>query len=203
MSRLVDYSAERIPSRPKIKMVNGKPETFKPGEVQGIMLHQTACYFGSDKESDEWLGHRALKVATHLTVFRNGLIAVNCPLEWITNHGNEPNRMAWGIEVEGKYRGQPGAFGHDQKALTVEASNGLQEALRYLMGRAATLGHTPRFLWAHRQSSDTRRSDPGYEIWQAALPVAQELGLRTHNARTWDQGRPIPRDWDPRSQRPY
>ena len=55
------------------------------------------------------------------------------------------------------------------------------------------------FIWAHRQSSASRRSDPGQSLWQEvvlayAVPV---LGLKTQPARIWGDGRPIPVEWQP------
>jgi hypothetical protein len=54
------------------------------------------------------------------------------------------------------------------------------------------------YIHAHRQSSGTRRSDPGEELWQKvvlefAVPV---LGLKTEPSRVLKDGRPIPESWD-------
>jgi hypothetical protein len=184
-------------------MKGNNPETFKAGDVRGLMLHQTDCYYGSDKQSDEWLGRRALKIGAHVVVYQNGLIAICAPLTWIMNHGNDVNRFCWGIEVEGKYHGLPDHKMTGQRSFQSEARKSLQEALEYLVGRGVAMGHDLGFLWAHRQSSVNRRRDPGPEIWQAGVEVADSLGLKTELDRTWDQGYPIPQVWDSRSRHPY
>ena len=70
------------------------------------------------------------------------------------------------------------------------------------MGRAE--GMPIEFVHAHRQSSASRRSDPGERLWrEVVLYMAPELGLRCEPALALRDGRPIPREWDPMQRAPY
>lgn len=206
---ILDYSAERVPSSPKVKMKDGKPVLFAPGDVRGIMIHQTDCYFVDpskphDAVTNEWRARRALKVAAHITVFRNGLVAVSAPLDWVMNHGNAPNSFCWGIEVEGRFAGSPySARNPEQMPLTYQAVDGLHEAIGYLCDAAETIPQPLTTLLAHRQSSETRRSDPGFEVWNVVRNIAECNGVFPDLLKTWGTGRPIPWDWDARASKQY
>ncbi len=56
---------------------------------------------------------------------------------------------------------------------------------------------------AHRQSSASRRSDPGEGIWRLLEPVARELGLDPAFDWTVADGRPIPEAWGGSAGVPY
>ena len=109
--------------------------------------------------------------------------------------------VATGLEIEGEF---PGLMAHGGKAgekvqqLTDLQLAGARAGLTYLVEEGRALGHPVTHVWAHRQSSKDRRSDPGEEIWDKvvlkfAVPV---LGLKTEPARVLEDGRPIPVEWD-------
>jgi hypothetical protein len=194
---ILDYSAQRIPSSPKVKMVGGKPVLFAPGDVTALMIHQTDCFFGSENQTPEWCAKRALKVAAHITVFRTGLVAVSAPLDWVMNHGNAPNIFSWGIEVEGCYKGYPAdTRPRNFKPLNRETEEGIRLAICLLVAEAAKRGHKLTTVLSHRQSSETRRADPGYEIWPGAEACAMNHGILAAPTQTWAKGRPVPEVWD-------
>jgi hypothetical protein len=61
------------------------------------------------------------------------------------------------------------------------------------------------YLYAHRQSSGQKPSDPGYEIWQQVVLEygVSVLGLKTKNEYVVGDGKPIPKDWDENSKARY
>lgn len=72
--------------------------------------------------------------------------------------------------------------------------------IRWAHADVARHGGKITHLFAHRQSSGTRQSDPGSALWQAiALPLLRELRLSDggHGYRV-GSGRPIPEAWDAR-----
>ena len=84
--------------------------------------------------------------------------------------------------------------------LTPEAVEATKALIRWIVAEVAAHGGQVRALVAHRQSSATRRNDPGSAIWQAvALPMHAELGLSDGGVGfAIDGGKPIPEAWDPR-----
>ena len=220
---VIDLSAEQTdPPAPKI--IDGKPSygvrishgrTVRrpPGSVRGITVHQTACVFGTGKATHnlETVKHRrALRVHAHMTVFNTGKAVLAYPLDWYVYHGNGLNGPSYGLEIEGMYPGlisQPKAttWGGKPTELGADQLEAARAGLAYLVERGRADGNPVEYIWAHRQSSGTRRSDPGEEIWRRlvlefAVPV---LGLRTEPVMTMKTGRPIPVEWDPSGKGKY
>jgi hypothetical protein len=193
---ILDYSAQRIPTSPKVKMVGGEPVRFKPGDVTALMIHQTDCFFGSENQTPEWCAKRALKVAAHVVVFRTGLVAVSAPLDWVVNHGNAPNPWCWGIEVEAVAEG---CFADPRKrpfkSIPLDQKVGIGRAVCLLATEAHKRGHDLRTILAHRQSSGTRRADPGYEIWPVAVAHANAHNIYADSAFVSRDGRMLPDVW--------
>jgi hypothetical protein len=184
------------------------PVRFAPGAVRGVVLHQTAVQFGFPKgrKGDyDALHERACNVACHAMAFQDGAAVLATPLDWVVNHGNGFNDYSYGLEVDGLFPGLLARRTAKHSPLSLSVVEGAREALRFLvfLGRAA--GHPMTHIWGHRQSSGSRRADPGPELWKAvvldyAVPV---LGLKTEPAlwlpashRRATKGRPIPVEWD-------
>jgi hypothetical protein len=70
--------------------------------------------------------------------------------------------------------------------------------VRWICDEVARHGGRIAKLVAHRQSSDTRESDPGSALWQrVAMPLHQALGLDDGGPSfVVGNGRPIPEKWD-------
>lgn len=197
-------------------LVNGKRKHWirdgrvverRPEDIDTIVLHQTACVFGK-RQDQPTRHHRALGVACHALAFNDGVVVLPNPLRWYVQHGNGFNACSLGLEVEGIF---PGIAG-DPKTLPkgAGAETPLTDvllltarlAVRVLIDEARREGITIRRIVAHRQSSATRRADPGSALWKAvvlehAVPV---LGLRTEPdlvlvAKNGRPGRPIPAAW--------
>ena len=211
--------------RKKARIRSGGPVHRDPAEVSGIVIHQTAVEFGtsarqrerSGGDDDLALARRGLDVACHAIAFRRGIYAVTHPLAVHVNHGNALNAKTLGLEIDGRYAGledDPSTVAREDLATTwggtptqlsertVETA---REALRFLVEEGRALGMPILDVWAHRQSSLTRRSDPGAAIWRAvvldyAVPC---LGLRVHNDTIVGSGYTIPTAWDPSASGDY
>jgi hypothetical protein len=198
------------------KLARGRVVERPLADVRGVTIHQTACVFGpaSDREKAYRRAHR---IATHVTAFSDGTFVSAFPLTWYMHHGNGTNASSLGLECEGRYPGLAddpttpqredvaSTWGGPPTPLDERAVATFREALRWLVEAGRAEGMPIEFVWAHRQSSAMRRSDPGEGIWRRvvldyAVPV---LGLKTEPARIWGDGAPIPRQWDPASSARY
>lgn len=192
---------------------HGRVVVRDPKAVRGIVVHQTACVFGQRKDQPDRY-HRAFGVACHALAFNDGVVVLPNPLPWLVWHGNGFNDESLGLEIEGRY---PGLVGHPETlASTPETpvTEAVVESARLALRTLVTLGRAEgmpiELIWAHRQSSPTRRSDPGEALWRAlvvdyAVPV---LGLavepeRILRTRKGEPGRPIPEMWGGRHGTPY
>jgi len=171
-------------------------------QINGITLHQTATLLGERPE-------RWFNIACHLGVTRTGQILVLNALETLIWHGNGLNGGDIGVEIDGYFEGVEGLAdtlwrppgNPDLIALTptsvqIEAC---RHAVQWIINEVAKAGGEIRFIHAHRQASNQRRSDPGSRIWR-------EVGLwaqKTHSLAdggalyTVGKGLPIPEAWDP------
>lgn len=191
--------------------VKGKRKVYTPRHrlwtsVTGICLHQTACVLGERPERWETCG-------AHIGITRSGKVIHIHDFDRIVYHGNLFNDHTVGIEVDGLYAGIEGdlstvwddpdtAIRERGMILTSESVRSTLEAIRWIYGEVAKRGGKVRALVAHRQASDTRRNDPGSDIWQRiAQPAKRELGLRDGGEADpkfcIGDGYPIPEAWDP------
>lgn len=172
-------------------------------EVTGICLHQTACLLG--EREGRWDS-----VGCHVGITRGGRVIWLHDFDRIVAHGNGWNAQTVGIEIDGLYagvEGDPRTVWDDPStpnretgmALTPETAEAAKQTIRWIAQRVLAHAGRVRALVAHRQSSKSRRNDPGSAIWQAvALPMHAELGLSDGGAGfKLGDGRPVPREWDP------
>lgn len=213
-TKIVDLTSQQTnpPADPtKFKMSGGKVVVRQPSVVKGIMMHQTGVWYGvSSQQVTAALGdrhaalhNRSLNVACHLIAFDGKGADIQCghavqpnPLNWYVYQANTANEESLGIECEGVY---PGLVSPGCVMPTSRLINAARDAVRYAVEKGRSEGMPIEFIWAHRQSSASRRSDPGQSLWQEvvlayAVPV---LGLKTQPARIWGDGRPIPVEWQP------
>lgn len=201
MRALINLSAERtaepVRVKNKIARLNGLPVVREPGFVDSIVVHQTACLFGAKRGQPRY--RRALDVAAHCVAFSTGEVVLAAPLLWHVNHGNSLNARSLGLEIEGRFPGHPGKTvrGFDS-VLSEEGLWSAREGLRLLVEGGRAIGMPIKYIFAHRQSSSTRRADPGFEIWNKVVLqyAVKELDLRTNNSAVFGSGRQIPRAWD-------
>ncbi|MEM7158640.1 MAG: N-acetylmuramoyl-L-alanine amidase [Myxococcota bacterium] len=194
----------------KSKTVAGRTVQRRASSIDAITIHQTAVKFGvksyqisaAGGDRDMALARRAFKVACHALAFHDGFISLAAPLRWYVYHANSLNRRSLGLEIDGNYAGLAGgrtANGRPPTPLTDKVIEASRMAVKLLMEEGRKEGCPIKYIHAHRQSSRSRRGDPGEELWRKvvleyAVPV---LGLQTEPGKTWGNGKPIPKDWDP------
>lgn len=176
-------------------------------DVTGVTLHQTATNFGpADLFKRE---QRAWRVRCHAMAFRHGVGILAAPALWYINHGNGWNGTDLGLECEGLFAGIDGndstVWGGGKESEKTELlAETIRETLRALVIAARNDGCPLKWLHSHRQSSATRRSDPGQWIWQETVSFAErELGLEVQLEKVMGDGRPVPCEWDLRSTAKY
>src|SRR5690606_40111361 len=104
------------------------------------------------------------------------------------------NASTLGLEVEGVYDGRATGSSRPTET-TIDAA---RAALHWLVETGRSEGMPIRYVYAHRQSSRSRRADPGAWLWrEVALWGVGELGLETRPGYVIGDGRPIPVDWQP------
>lgn len=217
-ARVYDLRGDRDPTAGKVTMRRGAPVERV---ATGVMLHQTAVEYGvsaaqlraAGGDRALALARRALGIGAHVTLFRSRedhppLVVLGAPLAWLVWHGNRANDATIGLEVEGRYEGVEGRAGTlwsppgsrvTPTAPTPQDVAGWRDGLRYVVELARAEGHPTEWLVSHRQSSATRRSDPGSWLWQTLALWAEGEGLlELDRGRTWADGRTIPVEWDPR-----
>lgn len=186
--------------------------------VTGITLHQTAGDLGERHERwVKWpvknpktgaLEFSSLKA--HVGVTRGGQVLLVNPLDSRVAHGHGLNSSTVGIECSGTYEGIEGRrdtwwpAGKAPQTPTPELIEAARRAVAWVVAEVAAHGGRVLYLYAHRQSSADRVSDPGSALWQAvALEVEREGLVETRPGYTVGTGLPIPREWDARSPSPY
>ena len=194
----------------KWRIRNGQVVSRDMSTVDGVVLHQTAVWYGVSKrqvreaggDEHKALHNRGLKIACHAIAFGGDKADLDCahavitnPLQWYVNHGSRLNKKSLGLEIEGKY---PGLMKHSDERVPDHVIKAACDALRFLVEEGRKQGAPIKYVWAHRQSSPTRRDDPGEEIWQrVALDYGVKvLGLETQPQKTWGKGSPIPVEWE-------
>jgi hypothetical protein len=215
--QVYDLRQERVPARPAVRMASStRPHIRGPHRVTGITLHQTAARFSvgpnqlraAKGDRALALAERALKIAYHTMVFceapdrsHGPLIVPSVPLLWHTNHANELNPMSLGLAIDGLYAGlmnDPRTLwgGQNPTPLMESTLEAARAALRWAYEHGRHEGMPLRYLWAHRQASPGRRSDPGEWLWRNLATWARDhLRLEWQPNKTWGQGRPLPAGW--------
>ena len=193
----------------KYKRRYGEPIVRDVSDVTGITIHQTAVKYsirdyqiqaaGGDEKMA--FAYRALKVACHVMAFHDGFVVWTNPLDWYVHHGNGFNSYELGLEIDGNYPGLVGGQTWNKRTPTKTTDASIRAAcaaLELMVREGRKMGMPIEYIHAHRQSSATRRSDPGEELWnevvlEFAVPV---LGLKTDPSKVLRDGRPIPKSWD-------
>lgn len=171
-------------------------------QVTGIVLHQTAACLG--ERPGRWAN-----VGAHVGVTRRGQVIWLHDFDRLVWHGNGLNLSTVGIECDGTYegvQGDPKTFwrpaddpNRQPQQPTPELVEAARAAVKLVVEQVLLQGGRVRFLYAHRQSSGTRQSDPGSALWQqVAMPCHLAYGLSDGGPGfKVGTGRPIPEAWDP------
>lgn len=207
-SRLIDLTAEQPNppgfTPPKHRIQQGKVVWRSSSTIIGIVVHQTACLFGASPAAIQQAGgdkllatyRRALGVAANVTAFRTGKAVYANPLNWYVYNANLFNAYIVSLEIEGVY---PGLWKRGSDLFTGEIEQAARTGLAFLVEQGRAKGMPIKYIWAHRQSSADRRSDPGEEIWRKLVLdfAVPQLGLVVDTKKVVGDGRPVPQDWDP------
>lgn len=169
---------------------------------KGVVIHQTGVRLASNPE--RWKGLRG-----HLGLMSNGrVVLVNDPGDFIWHAQGLSENVS--LEVSGNF------FGVEGKEETLWKEGGGPDHLTpEMIARVGPLFHWIKKLfdlrgwkwqnvYAHRQSYDGRRGDPGQEIWQTiamtwiAQLKASLIGNVDGVSKNWKigEGLPIPEAWD-------
>lgn len=175
-------------------------------KITGWCLHQTACHLGASSDIA-----RCDNVGAHFVVYQDGRVFWLHDLNRIIIHGNGWNNQCIGIEIDGLFAGiegdpqtvwnDPDTSWVDQAMpLTPAQAQSVKQLMRWGTAEVAKHGGLIHKCVAHRQSSGSRRNDPGSKVWQEiALPMSAELGFDDGGPGfTLDDGYPIPVEWDPK-----
>lgn len=192
------------------KLSKGRMVMRDPKTVDTIGAHQTAVTFGVAKYQVRAAGGdallaqflRARDVHAHVTSFDEGTFACAYPLMAYVQHGNGMNAYSIGKEDEGLFNGKPGGPLSEPTDILIETS---RAACTWIVEEAAKEGATIRFFEAHRQHAESRRSDPGWRLWQAVYidHCERALGLSPRPDHVTRDGLRIPREWDARQTAAY
>lgn len=184
-------------SIPRPELVKARAYT----SITSIVLHQTACTLGEKPE-------RWHSVPIHFGVTKSGVILYLNDMTLNVPHGNGFNGRSVGIEIDGAYAGIEGdhstfwrpAGSTAKPDVASDAQLGAARVtVRHICEEVARHGGRIQYIFAHRQSSKDRQSDPGSRIWQeVGLWAQKELGLSDGGEGFQQGGTPIPTAWDAR-----
>jgi hypothetical protein len=218
--RIYDLVGEQSLNNPKTRRVAGRTVMRDMSTVNTLIVHQTAIPFDvADYQihaahGDRRLAkaRRALDVAAHGIAYRDGFGALGHDVRAYVNAAGPGNPFSVNLEIEGRY---PGLLDDPETTPTredVESTWGgppmmldsatiaaaCATAERLCRDVAAFEGCKLRYVMAHRQTSATRRADPGEEIWRKVVLdyIVPVLGLQVRYD-TAGTGREIPAAWDP------
>ena len=163
--------------------------------IDAVVLHQMGFSRGNDP-------HRYRKVTAHFVVLADGTVAQLHPLNARLSASDGFNSRSVSIEFAGNFQSvdgkwwRPADYGMDHT--TAEQL----EAGRQLLTLLQRLGI--KYVFAHRQSSETRGNDPGPEIWRGVGQWAIDtLGMLDGGAGyAITGGRPVPDSWRKTSTTP-
>jgi N-acetyl-anhydromuramyl-L-alanine amidase AmpD len=176
-------------------------------DIVGVTLHQTGC--NMPQKPSSWK-----RLNAHIGITQEGLVVlVNDPTDMIW-HAQGLSKRTIGIEIEGNYQGVAGnnntlwKGGGGPHFLNDNMLCALQELLGWLTSEFSHNGVEWQSIFAHRQSSDARRGDPGSDIWQrVAMSWAESLGLKDeYDGGPYyciGSGSAIPQLWNPSYPRKY
>lgn len=178
----------------------------KWSEITGVTLHQTGCDMPENPAA--WK-----RLNAHIGILRSGIcVIVNKSTDMIYHaQGLSPSTI--GIEIEGNFCGIAGnkktlwKGGGGPHTLTDKMIDALYIAFDFIRQEFRYAERPWLQIHAHRQSSRSRRGDPGSEIWQkVAMPWAARLGLSEYDGGAgWHKpkGLPIPQTWNPEYKGKY
>lgn len=191
-----DYRGLVVPPK------NGRPaKGDRWPKLSGMVLHRTACRLGENPK-------RYFKVNAHAHVSLEGRIFLIHPWNLHIWHGHAMSSWAPGIEFDGNPEGYPGYHwkpGGGPDPITDAQVKASKVLLRLIRHEFALNGRNLEYVYGHRQGSDQRECDPGWQAWEKiAIPWMADSGATCGDKNGWggssfSSGFVIPKHWDPRS----
>jgi peptidoglycan hydrolase-like protein with peptidoglycan-binding domain len=168
-------------------------------DIVGVTLHQTGTDMPSNPRSWERLN-------AHIGVTQEGKISYVNDFTDMIWHAQGLSKNTIGIEIEGNFCGVKGdkktlwKGGGGPHNLNLPMHLALKKVFELVQAEFIKNKQSWMRIYAHRQASDTRRGDPGSEIWQAvAMPWGERLGLTEYDGGSdfcLKNGRRIPKRWN-------
>lgn len=193
-----------------------------PKKVISIGLHQTAADFTVVKyqiqaaggDTKLALARRCINVPAHAFALTEGFFVTGLPLLAHAFCGHGLNDHALQVEIDGKYCGTTkdrdgSTWGGKPMVVTPLLIETARNAAGFLYEDGMRQGCALEYYETHRQYTN-KPSDPGEELYVAVGIDFCEKVLKLkprldycEKDRNGLQGKPIPKDWDPRSTHKY
>ncbi|NVB37229.1 N-acetylmuramoyl-L-alanine amidase [Pseudenhygromyxa sp. WMMC2535] len=175
---VVDLRAEAPASKRQVRKAT----------VDAVVLHQTGFSRGLDPI-------RYRKVTAHFVVLPDGTVVQLHPVSARLSASNGFNSRSVAVEFVGNFRSVQGGWWKPEKYGRNTPSAAQIRAGRQLLRELQRVG--VRYVFAHRQSLETRGNDPGPEIWHAVGQWAvTALGMSDGGpGYAVGTGAPIPDAW--------
>lgn len=176
--------------------------------ITGIMLHRTSCLIGNKVQQHA-------ETNAHVAVTMDGNIYLIHPWTLGIFHGHGLSEASIGIEFDGNPEGFPGYLWVNQKykkngkvmdkykeqvgphVITPAQVKASKVLLKIILREVEKGGGKITNILAHRQSTEDRESDPGWECWQKiAMPWQQTIQAAPTIGLKINTGKPIPKAWD-------
>lgn len=164
-------------------------------DITGVTLHQTGCNLSNRPARWDTLN-------AHIGITRDGHIILCNPLTDFIWHAQGLSHTTIGVEFAGNFAGIDGDastawLGGGEIASLSQAQRLAADILfNWLKDAFVANGAQWQHVRAHRQSSASRRADPGEEIWRlVGLDWIERLGIEQDGKWTIGSGRGIPAQW--------
>lgn len=178
----------------------------KWSEIMGVTIHQTGCSMPQNP-----IGWK--KLNAHIGITQSGTAIIVNNLTDMIWHAQKLSYKTIGIEIEGNFCGVDGDLntlwrgGGGPHNLNLSMKLALDSVFRFLKSEFESNGAEWKYIYAHRQSSRSRRADPGSEIWKnVSLVWAKRLMLNMYDGGdgfSMKNGLPIPNAWNSKYTRRY
>jgi hypothetical protein len=168
-------------------------------EIRGITIHQCGILMPENGR-----GWRRLNAHVGFTQLGKWVL-VNDFTDMIW-HGQGLSKHTIGLEFSGNYCGIDGDLktlwrgGGGPHEFNLAMHLAANDAFQFIVDEFEENNRRIECINAHRQSSATRRADPGSELWQnVAMVWAKRLGLKSYDggeSYCLKKGKPIPKEWN-------
>lgn len=196
---IYDLTHEQKTPAPRSFVRNGKTVERDNSKIDSIVLHQTGIVYGISKKqlemadnNPQWaLAYRFLAAPYHFIICpEQEMLVYHSPPTYYLQHANTLNSRSIGIAIHGRYTFE------DTGQLDKKAREVIREALDHIMRVLDAYDIYPEFIFAHRQCSAMRPSDPGEEIYKVCVNhLISRHNLLVQYEHKENGGKSIPDCW--------